>query len=85
MPAGCFRSRSAPNTLEEARRFLDRGEVFAILGIPPDTQRDVLKGNEVPLPVYADATYLFVYKIDGPRHCGRDRGGVLEPDRARRP
>jgi ABC-2 type transport system permease protein len=32
------------------------------VGIPPDTQRDVLKGNAVPLPVYIDATYLFLYK-----------------------
>ena len=50
------------DTLEEARRALDRGKVFAIVGIPPDAQRDVLKGNAVPLPVYVDATYLFLYK-----------------------
>jgi ABC-2 type transport system permease protein len=50
------------DTLEEARRFLDRGKVFAIVGIPPDAQRDVLKGSTVPLPVYVDATYLFLYK-----------------------
>jgi ABC-2 type transport system permease protein len=50
------------DTLEEARRSLDRGKVFAIVGIPPDTQRDVLKGNAVPLPVYVDATYLFLYR-----------------------
>jgi len=50
------------DTLNEARRALDRGKVFAIVGIPPDTQREVLKGNAVPLPVYIDATYLFLYK-----------------------
>ena len=50
------------NTLEEARRALDRGKVFAIVGIPPDAHRDVLKGNTVPVPVYVDATYLFLYK-----------------------
>jgi len=50
------------DTLEEARRALDRGKVFAIVGIPPGTHRDVLKGNTVPLPVYLDATYLFLYK-----------------------
>ena len=54
------------NTLEEARRALDRGDVFAILGIPPDTQRDVLKGTDVPLPFYADATYLFIYRSVSP-------------------
>jgi ABC-2 type transport system permease protein len=32
------------------------------VGIPPRAQRDVLKGNTVPLPVYVDATYLFLYK-----------------------
>jgi ABC-2 type transport system permease protein len=50
------------HTLAEARQSLDRGEVFAILGIPPGTQRDVLKGSDVPLPVYADATYLFIFR-----------------------
>jgi ABC-2 type transport system permease protein len=50
------------DTLNEAKRALERGKVFAIVGIPPDTQRDVLKGNAVPLPVYVDATYLFLYK-----------------------
>jgi ABC-2 type transport system permease protein len=50
------------DALNEARRALDRGRVFAIVGIPPNTQRDVLKGNTVPLPVYIDATYLFLYK-----------------------
>jgi ABC-2 type transport system permease protein len=50
------------DTLVEARRSLDRGKVFAIVGIPPRAQRDVLKGNTVPLPVYVDATYLFLYK-----------------------
>jgi ABC-2 type transport system permease protein len=50
------------DSLEQARRSLNRGDVFAIVGIPPDTNRDVLKGNTVPLPVYVDATYLFLYK-----------------------
>jgi ABC-2 type transport system permease protein len=50
------------NTLEEARRALDRGKVFAIVGIPPNANRDVLKGITVPVPVYVDATYLFLYK-----------------------
>jgi ABC-2 type transport system permease protein len=53
-------------TLEEARRSLERGEVFAVLGIPPDTQRDVLKGNTVPLPLFADATYLFIFRSTNP-------------------
>src|SRR5262249_355210 len=31
-------------TLAEARAALDRGEAFAVVGIPPGTERDVLKG-----------------------------------------
>jgi ABC-2 type transport system permease protein len=54
------------NTLAQARQALDRGEVFAILGIPPNTQRDVLKGETVPLPLYADATYLFIFRSTSP-------------------
>jgi ABC-2 type transport system permease protein len=49
-------------TLEEARAALERGEVFAILGIPPNTERDVLKGDTAHLPLYADATYLLIFK-----------------------
>jgi ABC-2 type transport system permease protein len=49
-------------TIEEARAALDRGEVFAILGIPPNTERDVLKGDTAHLPLYADATYLLIFK-----------------------
>ncbi len=52
--------------MEEARRSLDRGEVFAIFAVPPDAQRDMLKGNEVELPIYADATYLFIYRTTAP-------------------
>jgi len=60
--SGSLKVALRTNTLAEARRFLDRGQAFAIVGIPPDTQRDVLKGNTVALPVYVDATYLFLYK-----------------------
>jgi ABC-2 type transport system permease protein len=49
-------------TLAEARKALDRGEAFAVVGIPPDTERDVLKGNTAHLPIYADATYLFIFR-----------------------
>ena len=34
-------------TLAEARAALDRGEAFAVVGIPPGTERDVLKGTTV--------------------------------------
>src|SRR5262249_35039822 len=50
------------DTLPQARAALDRGEAFAVVGIPPGTERDVLKGNTVHIPIYADATYLFIYR-----------------------
>jgi ABC-2 type transport system permease protein len=49
-------------TLAEARAALDRGEAFAAVGIPPGTERDVLKGSVIHMPIYADATYLFIFR-----------------------
>jgi ABC-2 type transport system permease protein len=49
-------------TLAQAHAALDRGEALAVVGIPPGTQRDVLKGVTVHIPVYADATYLFLFR-----------------------
>ncbi len=49
-------------TLAEARAALDRGEAFAVVGIPPGTERDVLKGSTAHIPIYADATYLFIFR-----------------------
>jgi ABC-2 type transport system permease protein len=49
-------------TLVEARAAIDRGEAFAAVEIPPDTERDVLKGITAHIPVYADATYLFIFR-----------------------
>jgi ABC-2 type transport system permease protein len=50
------------STLVEARAARDRGQAFAVVGIPPGTERDVLKGTTVHLPVYVDATYLFIFR-----------------------
>jgi ABC-2 type transport system permease protein len=50
------------DTLAEARAALDRGEAFAVVGIPPGTERDVLKGTTVHIPIFADATYLFIFR-----------------------
>jgi len=52
-------------TLGEARAALDRGEAFAVVGIPPGTERDLLKGIPVHVPIYADATYLFIFRTTG--------------------
>jgi len=53
------------NTLAEAHAAVDRGEAFAVVGIPPGTERDVLKGVAAHVPIYADATYLFVFRTTG--------------------
>jgi ABC-2 type transport system permease protein len=49
-------------TLAEARTAIDRGKAFAAVDIPADTERDVLKGITAHIPIYADATYLFVFR-----------------------
>jgi ABC-2 type transport system permease protein len=49
-------------TFAEAHAALDRGEAFAVVGIPPGAERDVLKGTTVHVPIYADATYLFIFR-----------------------
>jgi ABC-2 type transport system permease protein len=49
-------------SLAEGRAALGRGEAFAVVDIPPGTERDVLKGMTAHVPIYADATYLFVYR-----------------------
>jgi ABC-2 type transport system permease protein len=60
--SGAARVAVRASTLAEARLAIDRGEVFAAVGIPPATQRDVLKGVNVHLPIYADATYMFIFR-----------------------
>jgi ABC-2 type transport system permease protein len=49
-------------TLAEARAAIDRGQAFAAVDIPPGTERDVLKGITAHIPIYADATYLFIFR-----------------------
>jgi ABC-2 type transport system permease protein len=49
-------------TLAEARTAIDRGKAFAVIEIPPNTERDLLKGITAHIPVYADATYLFMFR-----------------------
>jgi ABC-2 type transport system permease protein len=63
--SGAVKVAVRADTLAEARAALDRGEVFAVVGIPPQTERDVLKGTTVHLPVYADATYFFLFRTMG--------------------
>jgi ABC-2 type transport system permease protein len=49
-------------TLADARTAVDRGKAFAAVEIPPGTERDVLKGITAHIPIYADATYLFIFR-----------------------
>jgi ABC-2 type transport system permease protein len=60
--SGAVKVALRAETLAEARAAVDRGEALAVVGIPPQTERDVLKGNTVHVPIYADATYLFVFR-----------------------
>src|SRR5436309_1071065 len=63
--SGAVKVSVRADTLADARAALDRGEAFAVIGIPPGTERDVLKGTTVHLPVYADATYFFLFRTMG--------------------
>ncbi|MGJ5175638.1 ABC transporter permease [Bradyrhizobium oligotrophicum] len=60
--SGALRVASRPQTLAEARADIDRGRAFAAVEVPPGTERDLLKGINVHIPVYADATYLFIFR-----------------------
>jgi ABC-2 type transport system permease protein len=60
--SGAVKVALRAETLIDARAALDRGEAFAVVGIPPGTERDVLKGTAVHVPIYTDATYLFVLR-----------------------
>ena len=51
-----------PRTLADAHDVIEHGDAFAAVGIPPGTERDVLKGVTSHIPIYADATYLFVFR-----------------------
>ena len=50
------------DALPQARAAVDRGEAFAVVSIPPGTERDVLKGSTVHVPIHVDATYLFIFR-----------------------
>ena len=63
--SGAVKVAIRADTLPQARAALDRGEVFGVVGIPPETERDTLKGTTVHIPVYADATYLFIFRTLG--------------------
>ena len=49
-------------TLVEAKAAIDRREAYAAVEIPPGAERDMLKGLTVHVPIYADATYMFILR-----------------------
>ncbi len=53
-----------------AQQALFDRRVFSILEIPPNTERDVLKGNAARLPAYVDSSYFLVFN--------RTLQGILE-------
>ncbi|MGO8924522.1 MAG: ABC transporter permease [Xanthobacteraceae bacterium] len=60
--SGAVKVAARADTLADARALLDRGDAFAVVGIPRQTEHDVLKGTTIHLPVYADATYFFLFR-----------------------
>ena len=49
------------DTIADAQSALDRHEVFAILAIPKDTERQVLRGEKARIAAYVDAAYFLLY------------------------
>jgi len=60
--SGALRVAVRARTLAEARAAIDRGKAFAAVEIPPGGERDMLKGLTVHIPIYVDATYLFIFR-----------------------
>jgi ABC-2 type transport system permease protein len=49
------------SSYHEAEDAILARRAFAILGIPPDTEKNVLKGVTARLPIYADSTYFILF------------------------
>jgi ABC-2 type transport system permease protein len=49
------------DTLADAHAALARRQVFGILDIPKDTEREVLKGNKARLAAYVDSAYFLLF------------------------
>jgi ABC-2 type transport system permease protein len=57
-------------TMNAAQQALYDRKVFGIIEIPPDTERDVLKGEAARVPAYVDSAYFLVFN--------RTLTGILE-------
>jgi ABC-2 type transport system permease protein len=49
------------SSYREAEDAIFARRAFAILGIPPDSEKNVLKGVTARLPIYADSTYFILF------------------------
>ena len=78
-------------TFAEAEDAIQARRAFGIVGIPPDTERNVLKGVSARLPIYGDFHLLHPVQPDAAGHSGiragrgdRCRHGVGSAKRRRR-
>jgi ABC-2 type transport system permease protein len=49
------------DTIADAQAALDRHDVYAILAIPKDTEKQVLRGDKARIAAYVDAAYFLLY------------------------
>jgi ABC-2 type transport system permease protein len=57
-----LRVAARPASLAEAEQLVARGECAGILAIPPEFERDVRRGRQAEVAVYADASYFLAYR-----------------------
>ncbi len=83
------------SSYREAEDAILSRRAFAILGIPPDTEKNALKGVTARLPIYADSTYFILfnrslqgileavqaYAVDTLAHGARTQGAVAQAAR----
>jgi ABC-2 type transport system permease protein len=53
--------KARSDTIAGAQAALDRHDVFAIVAIPKDTERQVLRGEQARIAAYVDAAYFLIY------------------------
>lgn len=53
---------SKPINLEEAKRQLNKQEIYAYVEIPSDFAKDIKQGEKTSVSVYTDSGYLIVYR-----------------------
>jgi len=51
-----------PNSLNEAEQLFWENDVYGIIVIPPDFEKNLLKGEQAAIDIYCDASYFLIYK-----------------------